>query len=61
MTDKRKRTVHAAASPEHCREMERRYNWTLRRIRKARGGDNILPVDCEFEGEAEFPSYYKDD
>jgi hypothetical protein len=61
MISRRKLTVHSAASPEHCREMERKYGWKLRGVSKARGGDDILPVDCEFEGDAEFPGYQKED
>ncbi len=55
-----KRTVHAAASPEHCSQMAAKYGWNLKKVRKAKGGDNILPVDCEFEGDAQFPNYQKD-
>ena len=54
-------TVHAAASPRLCKEMETRYGWKLLRIRKSKGGNDVLPVDCIFEGEAEFPTYHKDD
>ncbi|MGD1907226.1 MAG: hypothetical protein ACFB0C_14695 [Leptolyngbyaceae cyanobacterium] len=55
-------TVHAAASPECCRAMARKYGWELVRIRKAKGDDSILPVDSIFKGNADFPNYQdKDD
>jgi hypothetical protein len=49
------RTVHAAASRQHCKDMADRYGWRL--VDSKLNGDKILPVDCEFEGNAQFPNY----
>lgn len=40
--------IHSATSPKKCFEMERRYGWKLKDIRKTR--DSILKVDCVFYG-----------
>ena len=56
MTQERpRRTVHAAATPQHCDDMAKKYGWKLNKV--TINGDPILPVDCEFEGEAPFPNY----
>jgi hypothetical protein len=49
---------HAAATPEDCEEMERRNEWTLVDVEPT--GNPILPVDCVFDGETEFPQSYYD-
>lgn len=54
----KRRTVHAAATPRHCEQMAKKYGWKLRRAKP--NGDKVLPVDCEFEGEAPFPDYMED-
>ncbi|NER29089.1 MAG: hypothetical protein F6J89_15995 [Symploca sp. SIO1C4] len=41
--------VHAATSPEKCREMERKYGWELKQIKPTR--DQTLKVNCVFSGE----------
>lgn len=41
--------VHSATDPEKCREMERRYGWTLKRVKTNK--DLPLEVDCVFHGE----------
>ncbi|MEG4288174.1 hypothetical protein Q5692_15815 [Microcoleus sp. C2C3] len=41
--------VHSATDPEKGREMERRYGWTLKRIKTNK--DSPLEVDCVFHGE----------
>jgi hypothetical protein len=48
-----KQTRHAATDPQKCRDMEKRYGWKLKAIESA--GNSILPVNCVFEGDAEFP------
>ncbi|MCL1466887.1 hypothetical protein [Argonema galeatum] len=40
--------IHSATSPKKCFEMEYRYGWKLKDIRKTR--DSILKVDCVFYG-----------
>ncbi|KYC41690.1 hypothetical protein WA1_16760 [Scytonema hofmannii PCC 7110] len=49
---------HAAASPKHCKEMERKYGWKLVDIEKT--GDSILKVDCVFKGKTEFPKSFQE-
>jgi hypothetical protein len=44
---------HLAASDDHCEEMAKRNDWDLVDIEPS--GDNILPVDCVFDGKTEFP------
>jgi hypothetical protein len=39
--------------------MAQKYGWKLRRAKP--NGDKVLPVDCEFEGEARFPNYMEDE
>ncbi len=58
-SDRPRRTVHAAASRKHCKDMADRYRWKL--VDAKLNGDKILPVDCEFEGDAQFPNYMEDD
>lgn len=55
---KKKITRHAATSPQECRNMERKYNWTL--LRWEPTGDPILKVNCLFAGETPFPTYHPD-
>lgn len=40
--------IHAATSPQQCREMGRRYGWKLKRVQPTK--DKVLKVDCVFEG-----------
>lgn len=49
---------HAATDPEKCRIMEKKYGWKLLRVEPT--GDNVLKVDCVFEGETKFPTYKQD-
>jgi hypothetical protein len=50
----RKTTSHWAASEENCDKMEQKYGWKL--LDKRRNDEqSILPVECIFEGNAEFP------
>ena len=41
--------IHSATSPQKCRDMERRYGWQLKTIRKT--PNSILKVDCVFYGQ----------
>lgn len=50
---------HSATDPEACRDMEKKYGWTLLRIEPTR--DKILKVDCIFKGETKFPNYHQED
>jgi hypothetical protein len=50
---------HAATDPEKCRDMQKKYGWTLLRIEPTR--EKILKVDCVFLGETKFPSYHQED
>ncbi|MGB5896790.1 MAG: hypothetical protein WBD58_18105 [Geitlerinemataceae cyanobacterium] len=51
--EERKTTSHWAISEEACESMEEKYGWTL--VETNRDNSNLLPVECVFEGEAEFP------
>ncbi|HEY9707955.1 MAG TPA: hypothetical protein V6D48_07090 [Oculatellaceae cyanobacterium] len=59
--DNNKQTTsrHGATDPEKCREMEKKYGWKLLRFELTK--DQILKVDCVFEGETEFPTYQTED
>jgi hypothetical protein len=51
---------HAAADEDCCQEMAEKYGWKLVDVEKT--GNDILSVDCVFEGKTEFPtSYYHTD
>ena len=50
---------HGATDPEKCREMEKKYGWKLLRFELSK--DQILKVNCVFEGETEFHSYQTED
>jgi hypothetical protein len=39
--------------------MAKKYGWKLKQFTP--NGNPILPVDCEFEGEAQFPNYMEDE
>lgn len=41
--------IHSATDPEKCRQMARKYGWTLKRIKLTR--DPVLKVDCVFYGQ----------
>jgi hypothetical protein len=41
--------IHSATDPQKCRDMEQKYGWKLKRIKRTR--DNTLKVDCVFYGE----------
>ncbi|MBW4598922.1 MAG: hypothetical protein KME29_04740 [Calothrix sp. FI2-JRJ7] len=43
-----KENRHAAASPEHCRKMARKYGWELKDIEYT--GKGLLPYECIFKG-----------
>ncbi|MEA5471494.1 hypothetical protein [Spirulina sp. 06S082] len=49
---------HAAVDPDCCEEMAQKYSWRLVDIEPLAG--DILKVDCVFEGETEFPDWYKE-
>ena len=49
---------HAAADDDCCDEMAEKYGWQLVDVEQT--GDPILPVDCVFEGETEFPNYHEE-
>ncbi len=44
---------HLAASDDRCEEMAKRNGWELIDIEPS--GNRILPVDCVFDGQTEFP------
>lgn len=46
--DDTQENIHAATSPKKCFEMEQKYKWKIKDIRKTR--DSILKVDCVFYG-----------
>lgn len=49
---------HSAANDDCCDEMAETYGWKLVDVEETR--NPVLPVDCVFEGETEFPrSYYE--
>jgi hypothetical protein len=54
---------HAGSDPKACLEMEERNGWELKRIEELPETDNqVLEVDCVFEGQTEFPkSHYETD
>ncbi|MCC3439567.1 hypothetical protein [Microcoleus sp. PH2017_05_CCC_O_A] len=41
--------IHSVTDPEKCREMERRYDWKLKKIKVNKGLP--LEIDCIFHGE----------
>jgi len=49
---------HAAADEECCEEMAEKYGWELADTEET--DNDILPVDCVFEGKTEFPKSYYD-
>lgn len=49
---------HAAADEDCCEEMAEKYGWKLKRVELNK--NDILKVDCVFEGETEFPKSYYD-
>ncbi|MGK7928352.1 MAG: hypothetical protein AB4290_24450 [Spirulina sp.] len=49
---------HGATDPQKCEEMQQKYKWNLIRVEIT--DDKILEVDCVFEGETEFPDWYKE-
>jgi len=44
--DNTQENIHSATNPKKCFEMEQRYGWKLKDIRKTK--DSILKVDCVF-------------
>ncbi len=53
-----KETRHAATDPEKCYEMEQKYGWRLIDVEAT--GNEILEVDCVFEGDVRFPDYLEE-
>lgn len=49
---------HAAADEDCCEEMSEKYGWKL--VDTEETGNDILPVDCVFDGKTEFPQSYYD-
>lgn len=52
------RSRHAAASVDDCEDMEQRNGWKL--VDVERTGDDVLKVDCVFDGETEFPKPFNE-
>ena len=46
---------HAAVDADRCEQMAYKYSWKLKRVELT--GNQILEVDCVFEGETEFPNW----
>ncbi len=46
-------TSHWASSEEDCEKMAEKYSWDL--VETNRDDSKILPVECVYDGEAEFP------
>jgi hypothetical protein len=46
-------TRHAAVDEEACEKMSDKYEWNLKSVEET--GDDILSVDCVFDGDCEFP------
>ncbi|OUC12763.1 MAG: hypothetical protein B0A82_20495 [Alkalinema sp. CACIAM 70d] len=46
-------TFYAATNKECCEEMADRHNWSLNRVEPT--SNDILSVDCVFDGYCEFP------
>ncbi|MEO1353414.1 MAG: hypothetical protein AAFW84_32405 [Cyanobacteria bacterium J06635_15] len=46
-------TIYPAAYEIFCKKMAQRYNWKLKEARRL--NRDVLPVDCIFEGDVEFP------
>ncbi|WP_187329581.1 hypothetical protein [Halomicronema hongdechloris] len=56
MTDPRARTTsHWAVSEECCKQMARKYGWTLREARRRLEANDPLTWECIYSGDAEFP------
>ncbi|AFZ22483.1 hypothetical protein Cylst_0106 [Cylindrospermum stagnale PCC 7417] len=56
--EKEDKSRHAAADEDCCEEMAEKYGWRL--VDTEKTGNDILPVDCVFDGKTEFPeSYYE--
>ena len=51
-------TTYPAVRASHCEGMRDRYNWQLKEVR--RKNRDIMPVDCVFEGDVEFPKWFMD-
>ncbi|NER96276.1 MAG: hypothetical protein F6J86_20935 [Symploca sp. SIO1B1] len=47
--DPTEENIHSATDPNQCREMERKYGWRLKTIRRTR--DPTLKVNCVFYGQ----------
>lgn len=51
-------TSHWAVNEECCRQMAKKYGWTLVETkRRAKAGDPLV-VECIFEGDCPFPNRY---
>lgn len=51
--DEHDETRHAASDEDCCDDMTDNYGWDLKRVEQTE--DNILSVDCVFDGYCEFP------
>ncbi len=49
---------HSFTDPSKCRQISKKYGWTLLRIELSES--KILEFDCVFEGETEFPKYLQE-
>lgn len=54
-----KTSRHAAATPSDCEKMAKKYRWKLKGIEQ--NGNKLLPVDCIFDGETEFPESFTEE
>jgi len=53
-----KESRHAATDRDKCQEMADKYGWELLRVEPT--DNDILQVDCVFEGETQFPNYHEE-
>lgn len=58
MTEDEKISRHAATDRDKCQKMADKYGWELLKVEPT--NNKLLKVDCVFEGETEFPSYYEE-
>jgi len=53
-----KESRHAATDRDKCQEMADKYGWNLLRVEST--NNNVLQVNCVFEGETQFPNYHEE-
>lgn len=59
MSSEQPESRHAVTDPEKCLIMGKKYGWKLLRIEPTL--DRVLKVNCVFEGETKFPTYFQED